>query len=108
VYTKKDLTTIRSMILDKIPSTVRIILFGSYARGTSDESSDMDFIILTEKNLNREEKLSSLSELRWQAARSGFNADFLLKDEDDYLSELELPTLSRVISQEGVELWNRG
>jgi predicted nucleotidyltransferase len=107
MYTEQDLSAIRSIILRDIPSTVRIILFGSYARGTANEASDMDFIILTAKDLERNEKLRSLTNLRWEVAQKGFNADFLLKNELDFLSEQELPTLSRVISREGVILWKR-
>ena len=106
MYTKQDLSAISAIILKDIPSTVRIILFGSYARGTADEGSDMDFIILTGKNLDRQEKLISLAALRWEAAQKGFNADFLVKNEVDFLAELRLPTLSKVINREGVVLWN--
>jgi predicted nucleotidyltransferase len=108
MYTERDISALSTIIRKDIPSTVRIILFGSYARGTANEESDMDFIILTGRILEREEKLTSLTVLRWEAARNGFNADFIVKNETDFLSEQELPTLARVISREGVVLWSRG
>lgn len=50
---KADFSTIREMA-DKIAQTFQpeqIILFGSYAKGTATESSDVDFLVVMESNL---------------------------------------------------------
>ena len=107
MYTEKDFTAIKDVIINSIPETVGVILFGSYAKGTAREESDMDFAILTKRNLERPEKLKVLTDLRWEIARMGYNADFLVKNEAEFLSEKELPSISKVIFQEGVELWRK-
>jgi predicted nucleotidyltransferase len=104
MYTEKDFHAIKDIIINKIPETTGVILFGSYAKGTAREESDMDFAILTKRTLERPEKLKALTELRWEIARRGYNADFLVKNEADFLWEKDLPTLSKVIFHEGVEL----
>ena len=95
------------MVVKGIPCAVRLILFGSYARGTAQEDSDIDIAILTERFVERREKLNLLTSLRWEMACKGYNTDFLLKNETDFLKEKNLPTLSRVISSEGKVLWKR-
>ena len=107
MYTEKDFAAIKDIIINSIPETVEVILFGSYAKGMAQEESDMDFAILTKKNLERSEKLKALADLRWEIARMGYNADFLVKNEAEFLSEKDLPTLSKIIFQEGVELWRK-
>lgn len=108
MYTQADFEVIRDMVVNDIPGAVRLILFGSYARGTAREDSDIDMVILTENPVERREKLKLLTSLRWEIARKGYNADFLVKNEEDFLREKNLPTLSRVISSEGKVLWKRG
>lgn len=107
MYTQTDIDAIRDIVIRDVPPAARIILFGSYARGTAREDSDIDIAILTETPVARREKLELLAALRWEIARKGYNADFLLKHEDDFLSEKNLPTLSRVIAREGRVLWSR-
>lgn len=107
MYTEKDIETIRSVIIQTIPDAVGIILFGSYAQGTACEDSDMDFLVLTDKDYERQKKLLMLASLRWNIASMGYNADVLLKKEDKYLYDKEYPTLSRVIGRTGKAIWRR-
>ena len=45
MYTQKDFEIIINSIISNIPYAVSIILFGSYAKGTAREDSDMDYDI---------------------------------------------------------------
>jgi predicted nucleotidyltransferase len=107
MYTEKDIETIKNTIIQTIPGAVGIILFGSYAQGTAREDSDMDFLVLTDRDYERQKKLQMLASLRWNIAIMGYNADVLLKKEDKYVSDKEYPTLSRVIGRTGKALWRK-
>ena len=107
MYSQKDFESINSIILENIPKVASIILFGSYARGTAKNDSDIDIAIITEQAIERSEKLKLLTSLRWKSAKLGYDIDFLLKNEKDFLSENRLPTLSNVIFKEGKVLWKK-
>jgi predicted nucleotidyltransferase len=66
--TENDIETIENTIIQTIPGAVVIILFGSYAQGTALEDSDMDFLILTDRDYERQNKLQMLASLRCGAA----------------------------------------
>lgn len=51
---EKVLETIKNMILEKIECET-IILFGSYARGTQNQESDIDIAIKPKKEINKKE-----------------------------------------------------
>jgi predicted nucleotidyltransferase len=40
MYTQTDIETIRDIIIRDIPGAIRVILFGSYARGNAREDRD--------------------------------------------------------------------
>ena len=79
MYTEKDVTAIKNIIIRDIQDVVAVILFGSYARGDAQAESDIDFLILTNREYERKEKLKILADLRWDIALAGYNADVLLK-----------------------------
>ena len=85
--------TIRNTIIETTPDAVGIILFGSYAQGTAREDSDMDFLVLTDRDYERKKKLQMLASLRWSIASVGYNADVLLKKERQYGFVLNSPSL---------------
>ena len=105
MYTEKDFTAIRNIIIKDIPNVVKVILFGSYARGDAREDSDIDFLIITNREYERKEKLKTLADLRWNIALAGYNADVLLKYQKKYTADMLSPTLSRVINREGKIIW---
>ena len=41
------------MLVDAASSPARVIVFGSYARGTAGESSDLDFLVIEEEVASR-------------------------------------------------------
>lgn len=107
MYTEKDLETVKSIILQDVPEVEQIILFGSYARGTAKEGSDIDFLILTSREYERKEKLKTLADLRWDIALAGYNADVLLKYQKKYTADILPPTIFRVINREGKIIWQK-
>jgi len=107
MYTEKDFTAIRNIIIKDIPNVVKVILFGSYARGDAREDSDIDFLIITNREYERKEKLKTLADLRWNIALAGYNADVLLKYQKKYTADMLSPTLSRVINREGKIIWQK-
>jgi predicted nucleotidyltransferase len=107
MYTEKDLTAIKNIIIRDIPDADAVILFGSYARGDAQVESDIDFLILTNREYERKEKLKTLADLRWDIAMAGYNADVLLKYQKTYIADMLSPTLSRVINREGKIIWQK-
>ena len=107
MYTEKDFTAIRNIIIKDIPNVVKVILFGSYARGDAREDSDIDFLIITNREYERKEKLKTLADLRWNIALAGYNADVLLKYQRKHTADMLSPTLSRVINREGKIIWQK-
>jgi predicted nucleotidyltransferase len=107
MYTEKDFETVKDIILKDVPAVSGIILFGSYARGTAKEDSDIDFLILINREYERKEKLKILADLRWDIALAGYNADVLLKYQKKHTADMLSPTLSRVINREGKIIWQK-
>lgn len=107
MYAEKDFEAMKDIILKGVPAVSGIILFGSYARGMAREGSDVDFLILTEREYERKEKLKTLADLRWDIAMAGYNADVLLKHQKAYAADMMSPTLSRAINREGKIVWQK-
>ena len=107
MYSIVDINKIRDLILFNIDNVENIILFGSYAKGTATQNSDLDFAIILNTEIDRKEKLRLLAKIRKLMAVSGYNVDILVKEKKVYLNEIELPTLSRTIQNEGKLIWKR-
>lgn len=107
MYKTKDFEKITSLILLHFNSVISIILFGSYARGSATKNSDMDFFVLTKKKYSRIEKLKKLTDLRWNIADLGYNADVIIKSNAEFLLEKNIPSLSKVIDTEGKIVWTK-
>lgn len=105
MYSSVDFEIIRDMVIANIPLAERVYLFGSYAKGTAHEQSDIDIAILLEQDLHWRERNTLLNRLYHDVAEKGYNVDFVLKRADKFRAESELPTLSRVILREGKLLW---
>ena len=109
MYTTTDLNIIIQIIRRIITNNiVEIILFGSYAKGTPDNESDIDIAVITDKKLQRNEKLSLLNTLLWETAQHGYNMDFIFKLSNDYEKDKKFSsTLSKKIFETGKSLWKK-
>ncbi len=105
MYSSADIDSIRDLVIAAVPSAERIYLFGSYAKGTAREQSDVDIAILLDTDLHWRTRNETLNRLYRDMAQKGYNVDFVLKRSDSFFNESELPTLSRVIRREGKLLW---
>lgn len=85
----------------------RIILFGSYARGTADGYSDVDFMVVTEeaKRGNRHKMMAQMD----RALRGlRIAKDIIVLTPAEFEEEKEIPgTTARYVSQEGRLLYDR-
>jgi len=85
----------------------RIILFGSHARGTADDHSDVDFMVLTEaaKEGNRHEIIVEMD----RALRGlRIARDIAVLTPDEFEEEKEIPgTTARYALKEGKVLYER-
>lgn len=87
-----------------IPNVHRILLFGSRARGLSDEHSDLDVAVVTEK-IDPASR-AAVEAAKWEA---------LPEDSFLYANVITIPAeqlaaetaFSRALNEEGIELWTR-
>lgn len=101
------------MIYDTIQRTIRsylpdarILLFGSHARGNSDNHSDYDLLVITPNALTQKEKLSWSSKMH-KAIIKAIHApiDLLLYSEEEIAKKRELPGhIVRTAIKEGISL----
>lgn len=50
-------------LLEAAPAGSRVILFGSYARGNSNENSDLDFLVVEPKLISRRQEMVRLRQV---------------------------------------------
>ena len=68
----------------------RVILFGSYARGTANEDSDLDLMVI-EKELPAKDKAAEYLRLRSAIGGIGAGVDVLIYSEEEALSRGQVP-----------------
>lgn len=105
MYSSADFEIIKNMVVSSIPIAESVYLFGSYAKGTAREQSDIDIAVLLEHDLHWRERNTLLNRLYNDMSQRGYNVDFVFKMTDKFIAESTLPTLSRVILREGKLLW---
>ena len=83
----------------------RIILFGSQARGTADDRSDADFLVITELTAKRRVMMLEMD----RALRGiGLARDIVVLTPEEYERDREIPgTFARPASKEGKMLYER-
>ncbi|MCL1991791.1 MAG: nucleotidyltransferase domain-containing protein [Spirochaetes bacterium] len=85
----------------------RIVLFGSYARGDSQENSDVDILILV-KNLKNERKVTGALHKALLAENILTPIDFLAVDYDKYnLLKNQIGYIYKTIEREGKIIYGR-
>ncbi|MCL5991346.1 MAG: nucleotidyltransferase domain-containing protein [Bacteroidetes bacterium] len=107
MYSDSDFQNACFHFLRNIPTASSVILFGSYANGSANEKSDIDILILLDKDLEWKERHNVLNRIYNESGQNGYHIDFLLKTNNNFENDRVLPTLSRVVSREGRVLWTR-
>lgn len=88
----------------QITQPVRIILFGSYARGEADDASDLDLMIV-ERELP--DKADEYLRLREAIGRTGVGVDLLLLSEQEFERRSQVPgTTAYWVKKEGKLLYD--
>jgi predicted nucleotidyltransferase len=83
----------------------RIILFGSQARGTADNRSDADFLVITDFTGKRR---SLVLEMDRALRGLGIARDIVVITPDEFTRDREIPgTIARPASREGKVLYER-
>lgn len=94
---KERLNFLTDCILQEIPECEKIVLFGSYARMEQKLGSDLDILVLTEKEIERDRR----GEL--YATFEENHADIVFYTKEIFMNSDKL--LVRQIKKEGVLLW---
>jgi predicted nucleotidyltransferase len=97
---------LRSLVsqLTNIPTVRRILLFGSRARGLSDEHSDLDVAVVIETI--DPPSMAAVEEAKWEALPEDafLYANVVTISADQLTADT---AFSRSLNKEGVELWTR-
>lgn len=75
-------------LADQASQPVKIILFGSYARGEADDASDLDLMVV-ERELP--DKAGEYLRLRQAIGRTGVGVDLLLLTEQEFQRRSQVP-----------------
>ena len=71
-------------------SPSQVILFGSYARGTADEGSDLDLLVIEREMPNKADEYMRLRDALGRLA-PGVGVDLLLYQEHEYVQRSQVP-----------------
>jgi predicted nucleotidyltransferase len=84
----------------------RIILFGSYARGTADNRSDVDLLVICPLRKKRRKLMVEMDNALWGL---GLARDIVVLTPKEFEIEKEIPgTIARYASKEGKLLYEQG
>jgi predicted nucleotidyltransferase len=108
MYSVLQIEQCRDIIIEIFKDNLNsIILFGSYSKETANDKSDLDIAIITENSIDRKTKLDVLNKLWKATSQKDMQADFVIKTKADFYLEKELPTIARVIFNEGKMIWKQ-
>ncbi|MEW6203587.1 MAG: nucleotidyltransferase domain-containing protein [bacterium] len=102
---EKALEVIKEILSKKGLKIVKIILFGSRARGDFKWESDWDFLVVIDKELTFTEKHQIIDEIQIQLAKLKIPNDIIIKSEKQFSIMKEYPgNISFYAYQEGQEI----
>ena len=105
MYNEKDFEIIKNTILEEI-TPYQILLFGSYAKGLQNESSDIDLMVLFKEKISRKEKLNTLFRIENRFLDIDYRIDLILKNLQDFNEYKDyIGTINYDIAREGKILW---
>ena len=84
---------------------LKIILFGSRAKGDFKEDSDWDFFVVIDKKLNFNEKWDIIDEIKIKLARLKFPNDIIIKSEDEVMENKDdVGRITYYVLKEGIKV----
>jgi predicted nucleotidyltransferase len=102
---EKAIQVIKETIENKGLKVLKIILFGSRAKGTAREDSDWDFFVIIDKKLSFNEKWDIIDEIKIKLAKLKIPNDILLKSEDEVEeSKDDVGRITYYVLKEGIEV----
>lgn len=107
MYTSNDIQFITDFIAKEI-NPEEIILFGSYARKSPSDDSDLDLLVLMKEEIPRDEKRKLLYQIREMLFSKDYQADIVLNSKDNYDKYKKyIGTIFNSVYKEGIVLWKR-
>jgi predicted nucleotidyltransferase len=102
---EKAIQIIKETIENKGLRVLKIILFGSRAKGTARKDSDWDFFVIIDKKLSFNEKWDIIDEIKIKLAKLKIPNDIFLKSEDEVEeSKDDVGRITYYVLKEGVEV----
>lgn len=102
MISQQQLQSVADRIVERASSSVRVIVFGSYARGEASEDSDLDLLVV-EAELR--DKASEYLQLKSAVGRIGVGVDLILMSDQEFEHRRRVPgTLPYWASKEGLVL----
>jgi predicted nucleotidyltransferase len=102
---EKAIQVIKETIENKGLKVLKIILFGSRAKGTAREDSDWDFFVIIDKKLSFNERWDIIDEIKIKLAKLKIPNDILLKSEDEVEENKDdVGRITYYVLKEGVEV----
>lgn len=99
----------RDIIIEELEKSgvrvLRVLLFGSRARGDFRPDSDFDFYVVVDKELLFPERQEMTSRIRWMLARAGITGDVVIQSEDKFAQGMaNTGYLAYYVAKEGIEI----
>lgn len=94
---------VRKILNENDLTVLRIILFGSRARGDFDEKSDWDVLVVIDRELAFPEKHSLITKIQRELAQKKIPNDIIIKSESQFREMKDLPgNISFYAEREGL------
>lgn len=102
---EKVINIIKEQLAEKGIKVIKIIHFGSRARGDFVNDSDWDFFVVIDKKLSFHQKWDILDEIKIRLAKLKIPNDIILKSEQEIKeAENDVGRITYYILKEGVEI----
>ena len=104
MLSEQEKEEIKQRLLSKF-NLQKIILFGSQARGTSDNKSDVDLLIISELN---EDRFNLMDRMRVCLMQLNYAFDVIILTENEFERDKKYPgTVARYATKEGIVLYEQ-
>ena len=106
---KREIEIVKSIIRQEIESkglrVLKILLFGSRAKDSSNIDSDWDFFVVVDRKIGFREKLRLKVRIAERVLKENLDCDIVIKCEEEFLRDRNtVNTISYSAAREGVEV----